>query len=137
MVSACLILFLAADLAAIKSEPNLERRSDLALDYAYTALASARDSYAAGEVAKWRASLGEVRDAVTLSYESLGQAGKNPRNDKHFKHAEVKTRELLRRLDGARDDISVDDRSALDEVRAKVSEIHDELLQSIMSKKKK
>ena len=136
MVSACLILFLAADLTAIKSEPNPERRSDLALDYASTALASTHDLYAAGDVGKWRSALAQVRDAVSLSYESLGAAGKNPRNDKHFKHAEVKTRELLRRLDGARDDISVDDRSALDEVRAKVSEIHDELLQSIMSKKK-
>ena len=136
-MSAFLILLLAVDLNAIKSVPNLEHRSDMALDYAYTALDSAHDDYAGGDIAKWRGDLSEVRDAVTLSFESLQETGKNARNDKHYKRAEMKTRELVRRLEGARDDVSFEDRDALEQVRAKVSEIHDALLQSIMSKKKK
>ncbi|HUA85748.1 MAG TPA: hypothetical protein VMB85_17935 [Bryobacteraceae bacterium] len=132
-----MILLLAVDLNAIKSMPNLEHRSDMALDYADTALDNAHDDYAVGDIAKWRSEMGEVRDAIALSFESLEQSGKNARNDRHYKRAELKTRELLRRLDGARDDVSFDDRAVLDQVRAKVSEIHDALLQSIMSKKKK
>ncbi len=137
MLSAFLILLLAVDLNAIKSMPNLEHRSDMALDYADTALENAHDDYAAGNVVKWRSDISDMRDAVALSFESLEQSGKNARNDRHYKRAEMKTRELLRRLDGARDDVSFEDRGALDQVRAKISDIHDELLQSIMSKKKK
>ena len=132
-----MIVLFAVDLSAIKSMPNLEHRSDMALDYAYTALDNAQDDYAVGDLAKWRGEIGDVRDAVKLSFESLEEAGKNAHNDRHYKRAEMKTRELVRRLDSARDDVSFEDRAVLDQVRAKVSEIHDELLQRIMSRTKK
>jgi hypothetical protein len=136
-----MILFLAAslsvdDLSAIKSEPNLERRSDLALDYAAAALDDARDFYNSGDAAKWRSALDDLKDAVELSYQSLEETGKNARNNKHFKHAELKTREFLRRLDGLRDVVGFEDREALEKIREQVSQVHDELLQSIMSRKK-
>lgn len=131
-----MILFLAADLSAIKSEPNLERRSDMALDYAANALDDARDLYNAGDAAKWQNALKGIAEAVELSYQALGATGKNPRNDRHYKRAELKTRELVRRLDGLRDAVSFEDREALDQVRARVSQIHDQLLEKIMSKRK-
>lgn len=43
-----LVLTLAFDLAAVKSEPNLEKRSELALAHANVALDAARDDYNAG-----------------------------------------------------------------------------------------
>jgi len=133
---ALLILCLAADLTSIKSEPNLEHRSELALDYAAAELDTARDSYNGGDAAKMQAALGELREAVDLCYQSLQDTGKNARNNKHFKHAELKTRELMRRLDGLRESVSFAERDAVEQVRAKVAEVHDELLQGIMSKKK-
>ena len=132
-----LLLLLALDLNAIRNEPNLEKRSDLALDYANTALDAARDAYNAGDDAKWQSSLKEVTESVELSWHSLTDSGKYARNNGHFKHAELKTRELLRRLDGLRDLVSSDDRAAVEKVRARVAEIHDDLIQGIMGKKKK
>lgn len=131
-----MILVVALDLTAIKSEMNLERRSDLALEFAATTMDTARDAYQSGDIKKWQAELEGIRDAIELSYQSLVEAGKNARNDRHYKHAELKTRELLRRLDGQREDVDFEDRGALDQVRAKISEVHDELLERIMSKKK-
>lgn len=131
-----MMLLFAMDLSTIKSEPNLERRSDLALDYASIALDGARDSYSSGDTAKWKTSLDEVRDAISLSYQSLEESGKNARNDKHFKKAELKTHEILRRLDGLRDQAGFEDRETIEKIRAEVSRVHDELLQKIMSRKK-
>ncbi len=131
-----MIFFLAADLAAIRSEPNLERRSDMALDYISGVLGQVQELYNSGQIEQWRGALNRINEAVDLSYESLRAAQKNPRNDKHYKRAELKTREFLRRLDGMRDEVNFDDRAALDQVRAKISQVHDELLEKIMGKRR-
>ncbi|HLH38735.1 MAG TPA: hypothetical protein VKX39_06275 [Bryobacteraceae bacterium] len=131
-----MVVLLVADLSAIRSEPNLERRSDMALDYISGVLDQVRDLYNSGDITQWRDALNRIGEAVELSYESLSATQKNPRNDKHFKRAELKTREFVRRLNALRDQVSFDDRAALDQVRAKVSQVHDELLEKIMSKKK-
>ena len=96
-----LLVTLAFDLTAVKSEPNLEKRSELALDHANLALDAARDDYNSGNIDKSQTELEEVRDLVDLAYESLSDTGKDPRRDpKFFKRAELRTRELLRRLEG-------------------------------------
>ncbi len=96
-----LILFLAFDLAAVKLEPNLERRSERAIDNASAAMDAARDAASAGDSAKTKIALDEVRDSVDLAYQSLVESGKSARrNPKFFKRAELKTRELMRRLEG-------------------------------------
>jgi len=132
-----LVLALAFDLAAVKSEPNLEKRSELALTNANTALDSARDSYGQGDLEKTQASLNEVMDSVDIAYQALSDTGKDPRKDRFFKRAEMRTRELIRRLEGLSQTMSVADRGTVDKVRESVSEIHDNLLKGIMSKKKK
>jgi ribosome assembly protein YihI (activator of Der GTPase) len=132
-----LLLALAFDLASVKSEPNLEKRSELALINANTALDSARDAYGQGDLDKTQANLDEVLDSVDLAYQALSDTGKDPRKDRFFKKAELKTRELLRRLEGLDQTMSFADRGIVDKVRDRVSEIHDNLLKGIMSKKKK
>jgi hypothetical protein len=128
---------LAFDLGSIKNEPNLERRSELALAYANTALDQAREAYDAGDVAKTEAALGELRESVELAYQSLEETGKDARrNPKFFKRAELKTRELMRRLDGLRSTVGFEDRPLVEKVRDRVAEVHDDLLKGIMSKKK-
>src|ERR1700689_3660891 len=98
---ALMILCLAFDLAAIKLEPNLERRSERAIENASAAMDSAREAASAGDIAKIKAALEELEDSVDLAYQSLVDSGKSARrNPKFFKKAELKTRELMRRLEG-------------------------------------
>jgi hypothetical protein len=132
-----LTLLLALDLTGIKAEPRLEKRSQLALQFADSALDSARDLYKKGEVDACRTALGEVEAGVQLSYDSLMATGKDPRrNPKAFKDAERSTRQILRRLDSLSDLMSAFDRGAVEPVQHTVSDIHDKLITGIMGKKK-
>jgi hypothetical protein len=134
---ALLIVCLAFDLAAIKLEPNLERRSDLALQNATAAMDAARDASAAGDIGRVKSSLEEIRESVDLAYQSLVDSGKSARrNPKFFKRAELKTRELMRRLEGLGRAVDSDDRVSVENVRDRVSKIHDNLIEDIMEKKK-
>ena len=66
-MTAFLILLLAMDLGSIRNGPNLERRSDLAMDYANSALDAARDAFTGENAAKMEAGLDEVGDSVDLA----------------------------------------------------------------------
>ena len=128
-----------ASLDAAKAEPNLEKRAVLALDNAGRALRSAQDGYLAqGDMKQVGAALEEVSVSVELAYDSLQQTHKVPsRSPKYFKRAEIETRELLRRIDDFREQMSVDDRDEIDKVRAVVQKVHESLLEGIMGGKKK
>jgi hypothetical protein len=131
-----MIFCLAFDLAAIKLEPNLERRSERALDNASAAMDLARDASSAGDTEKLKAAVTELLDAVDLAYQSLVDSGKSARrNPKFFKKAELKTRELMRRLHGLAQAVDADDRVFVDSVHDRVSKVHDDLIQDIMQKK--
>jgi hypothetical protein len=133
---ALMILCLAFDLAAIKLEPNLERRSERALDNAAAAMDTARDASSAGESEKVKAAVEELRDSVDLAYQSLVDSGKSARRSpKFFKRAELKTRELMRRLEGLAQAVDAEDRVFVVSVRDRVSQVHDNLIQDIMQKK--
>jgi hypothetical protein len=135
-MQALLIFCLAFDLAAIKLEPNLEHRSERALENAASAMGMARDASMGGDSAKVKASLEELRDSVDLAYQSLVDAGKSARrNPRFFKSAELKTRQLMRRLDGLAQAVDADDRPFVETVRDRVSQVHDDLIQDIMQKK--
>jgi len=128
---------LPGDLTQVKSEPNLEKRARAALDNAEEVLRQARESYSAGAIDRSAALLAEVQESVELAGNSLKETGKNPvKHPKHFKAAEQKTRELLRKLDNFDKEMNVADRPTLESVKAKVQQVHDDLLESIMGKKK-
>jgi hypothetical protein len=125
------------ELARIQAEPNAEKRARAALDHADEALKRAHDAYAKGDDSATSAHLEAVEQLVELADSSLKQSGKNPsRSPKHFKAAELRTRDLLRRLEGFREQMSVADRPQVDRVMAAVQKIHDALLEGIMGKKK-
>ena len=127
----------AIDLASIQQEPNLERRNQMAMDYANSALDSARTAYQANDLDKTRASFDDVGEAVSLAYSSLKQTGKEARRDpKFFKRTELATRQMLRRIEGMAEAMNFEDRSLIDKLREKVAAIHEDLLQDIMGKKK-
>lgn len=129
----------AGDLAAVKAEPNLEKRARRALDNAAAAYKAAEEAYMKrGDPEQANAALDEVSQSVELAYASLRATGKNPvKSPRHFKAAEIRTRELLRRLADLREAMSVLDRDHIDEVRATIQKIHDDLLAGIMGGKKK
>src|SRR5260221_11114451 len=101
----------AADLSRIEAEPNLEKRARAALDNADHALRQAEEAHTKGDTAGVSAGLAEVEQSVDLAAASLKQTGKNPsRSPKHFKLAELRTRERLRKVDAFRVEMSVADR---------------------------
>jgi hypothetical protein len=127
----------SAELARIEAEPHAERRARAALDYADETLREARDAYAKGDTAATSADLEELKQSIELVDSSLKATGKNPgRSPKNFKAAELKIRELLRKLDSFREEMSIADRPVMERVQAEVQRIHDALLDSIMGKRK-
>ena len=128
----------SADLIQARQEPNLEKRSKLALENADIALRAAREDYRAGDTMDTTTKINEVIESVDLAYTSLTETGKNPRKSpKYFKQAEMQTRELSRKLDDFQHEMSYTDRPSLDKVRVRVQEVHDELLTGLMEGKKK
>lgn len=128
----------STELDAARAEANLEKRSKLALDNAASALRSAREAYQAGDTATVTAKTDEIGESVDLAYNSLTETGKNPRKSpKWFKHAEMETRELTRRLEDFAQQMSYNDRAILDKIRARVEQVHDELLTGLMEGRKK
>lgn len=136
-MTAALLIFLAfADLASVKDEPDLNRRSELALMIADQKIDEAREAYQAGNEPAEQADIQEVAESVALCYQSLEKAHGEPRKSKYYKRAELKVSALMRRLSGFRDEVSFDFRPNVEAALKRLSDIHDELLSDIMSKKK-
>jgi hypothetical protein len=127
-----------ADLTRALKEPNLEKRSQLALENAAAAYKGARAAYEKGETEQVAALVAEIQESVELANTSLKETGKNPRKSpKWFKRAEIATRDLLKRLDAFENDMGFHDRPVLEKLKARVQQIHDELLVGLMEGKRK
>lgn len=126
-------LLFGLDLAAVKAEPNLEKRSEKALVYAGELLTAMRAELDRNDVEKIKDQLLEFEAAVDLSVDSLKATGKNARRSpKYFKRAELRLRELQRRLTTFRQDMSFDDRPVLDRVTAHVAKKIDDLVEATL-----
>jgi hypothetical protein len=129
---------LRADLRAARAETNLEKRSKLALENAEDAYKAARAAYEKGDSSLLAAAANEILESVELAHTSLKQTGKDPRKSpKWFKRAEMQTRELGRKLESFQNEMNFGDRATLDSVKAKVQQVHDDLLLGLMEGKKK
>jgi len=138
LLCACaLALPLRADLASIKTERKPEKRAEKALDNAQDAFKHAQNAYMQkGDLSQTATYLDELMESVQLAYDSLIETGKNPsKSPKHFKNAEIKTRELLRRLKDFQNEMGADDRKNIEQVRDTVRRIHEDLLLGIMGSK--
>ena len=133
-VLALLIAF--ADIGAVKSEPDLEKRSELALANADHAIDEARQAYNSGNDQAQHAALLDVQEFVEASYDALERSNKNPRRSKYYKNAELKVRALVRRLTSFREEMGFETRQSVDTVIKKLSDVHDQLINDVMSKKK-
>jgi hypothetical protein len=84
------------------------------------------------------AEIAEVERSVDLAYDSLTQTGKDPRRSpRWFKHAEIETRGLERRLETAQQEMNYADRPAFDKVRDRVRQVHEDLLMGLMEGKRR
>jgi hypothetical protein len=126
-----------ADLRRALAEPNLEKRSGLALENAMTVLKAARAAYDKDDNVEVVKDAAEILESVELAAKSLTDSGKNPRRSDWFKKAEISTRDLARRLQDFQEQMSYADRPLLEKVRTRVQQVHDELLLGVMEGKKK
>jgi len=134
----CLPVLLRADLKQALAEPNLEKRSKLALDNAAAVYQDARSAYQKGDSDRVVTAVAEIQESVDLAYTSLSQTGKNPRKSpKWFKRAEIETRDLLRKLESFEQEMSFTERPMLEKVKARVQEVHDDLLLGLMEGRRK
>lgn len=137
-LSLCCAVSARADLRAALAEPDLEKRSGLALDNASEDLTVARQAYDKGDIAQLTALADDMERSVDIAQDSLQQTGKDPRNHpKWFKKAEIATRDLLRRIDTLQQEMSYADRPMLDKVKAHILKVHDDLLLGLMEGKHK
>lgn len=130
------MLLAFADIGAVKAEPDPDRRSELALANADRAIDAARKALSDSDDKAVSAALNEVAESVEVSYDALGQTHKAPRKSKYYKSAELKVRALIRRLTSLRDEVGFETQQQVDSVIKKLSDIHDALINGIMSKRK-
>ena len=124
-------------LEEIRREPDLEKRAELALEFARPAVSRMVKAYADGDPEQARQILDSIVQAAVVAKESLEETGKHARSKpKHFKNAEIETRKLLRELEAAKRDLTFDERPDLDPAIAKVDEINRQILFDIMESKK-
>jgi len=127
---------LRADLKSVRAEPDLGKRSKLALDNANAALKAAREAYNNDHTNSLAAAANEIVESVDLASESLKATGKNPRKSpKWFKQAEIATRDLLKKIENLQHDMNFEERSVLDKAKARTQEVHDDLLLGLMEGK--
>lgn len=128
---------LHADVASVKGEPNLEKRARLALANAGDVLTTAQGDYEKGDLPGAQGAFDEMRELVEVAQSALAETHKNPvRSPKHFKNAEVKSRELLKRIEGFEQSMDFQDRALIEPAKTKIQEIHDGWLLGIMGPKK-
>jgi len=128
----------APDLESIKTEANLERRARAALDFAKASVKPVLKAQEQGDPQLGVERLMQIQEAVELAHEALTSTGKHARrNPKHFKRAEIQTRNLIKLLRTLSRALHYDERKVVDSVVDRVSAINDELLLAIMTKRKK
>lgn len=117
-------------LSELKAEQNPQKRSEKALAFADAAFENAHEYYLNGQIQKGEAQLDDMTKALTQCVESLQEAHKG----RYYKKAEMNVANLQRRLDGLLSDLSVQNRGWAEYTSRKLDEIHDKLLNGVMSK---
>jgi hypothetical protein len=125
------------DQAQIKAKAQAEKdpikRAQLEIRLAQFRLDGAQKAYEEGMHDKGLAELKEMMALVQDAHNRMFETGRNPRKKpKGFKEAEIKFREMTRRLKDLRLSIPVDDRDPLDGMIAKISKMQERLLKGLM-----
>lgn len=126
-----------ASLDAVRAEPRLEKRSELAIDFAGAELARARKTVVeSGSRPTLEEALKHVVEGCQLALDSLRQTGKRPNKlSKQYKKGEMRTRAFVKELTDLALALSLDDRPSAEQVRDKVQSLHEEFLLGVMGGK--
>jgi hypothetical protein len=138
LILAAAVSFCFADIPpAVMAEPNLEKRSELALNVADSSITAASKAYAnPSELAAFEQHIKTVEELTQFSLKSLQDSGKRAsKSPKYFKRAELKLRSLLRRISTLSDEVSAEDRPRVEAAKKVMSDVHEQLLHDIMSKR--
>lgn len=125
-----------ADIQSVMTEPNLEKRSERALANADAELDVARKANREQDSKAFSSALDQVRQSIELCYKSLQESGKAARKSpKYFKKAEMKLRDIAKRLDNMEKDVMMDERGPVISLKKRVEELNEQLVLDIMTKK--
>jgi hypothetical protein len=127
----------AADLEAVKQEPDLEKRSDKALDVATDVLKHARALPGeGGSITDLEKDMDTMIEAVELSLKSLRDTGRKPNKlTRFYKRGELKTREMQKQIENLIQALAFDNRPPAEKAQARLNVLHDEFLFGVMSGK--
>ena len=136
MISLVLLTILTIDWDSVKAEPVLEKRAQRALDFAQERLTEARKHYESGDDAAFGKAVNQTAEGAEYCLASLEAMGKHPsQNVRHYKPAEMRVRELLRRITTLRNDASIEQRPAVVECERRLTVVHETLLDGVMSRR--
>jgi hypothetical protein len=126
-----------SSLDQIKADPNPDRRARAAVDYSALAEKNAEAAYAKGDLQSVATELKNVEESFEAAQDAFAASGKTPgRNPGPYKYAELRSRELLIRLDDLERRMDAGERDVVAGVKQKVQEIHDAWFEGIMGRKK-
>jgi hypothetical protein len=135
------VVILAAqgkDWKTVAAEADPVRRSRQALGYGEDAASQAGRFCKAGEYERCVELVDQVLDSVELAKKSLDESGIDAaRNSRHHKNAEIQTRRILKLLEAAGSYIHPEDQEHFDKTLNRISDINDELLLAIMSRRRR
>ena len=121
----------------VRADPNPEHRAKAAVDYAMIAERAAEQASDNGDGARLATELKNMVAAMELARDSFTAAGKTPsRQPGSFINVELRSHDILHRLEDLRHKMDVDQQPILDGPIMKVQEIHDAWFDGIMGKKK-
>ena len=133
MTALILALALAPDLAAVKGEVDPKKRAEKAFDLALQQLADARSAADASDFDKVETLAPTIADAVDVSSEALTSGKKNIGR---LKTGEKRCNDLLRRLETFRQDLPVDERSAVEATIKRVHSVQERFLSLVLDRGK-
>ena len=141
MVILTLFLLFAApvptSLDQVRAEPNMERRARTAVEFAATAEKNAEAAFSDSDMKRVAAELNTMKESMEIARDSLVASRKTPGRDPGlYKYAELRSRELLVRLDDLERRMFIEDRDMMTVPKAAIQEIHDAWFEGIMGRQK-
>ena len=121
-----------ADLDGIRAMTDAPKRAVKAIDYASQTFTQARDLISAGDFDAAKTALATTAEAAELARDST----QVKRNVGAMKKVEQRSRDLLRRLETLILDLPVDDREAVEPIRQRIRKVQEDVLASIMGRRK-
>lgn len=126
----------SGDLKAVRAQPDLNKRAELAMENADESVDAARRAFNGGNMDQAHAAVADIQASVQLACDSLRETRKQPRNNKYYKRVELNMRSLLRRVDALDHDAPFEERGNVEQMQKRLQELHDQILLDIMSKRK-